>query len=103
MTLVTDNLDLEVALQRLQREHDTIGRLLSSLKSYRLEPKNYDCFVLLQDIRHNLTSLFWDQKFTIKHEPKTNDNRLLERLKILFTRFKQVEQQVASYLLRMGG
>lgn len=103
MSVAEANVGFEAVLLRLQREHKTVARLLIKMKSYRMEPKSYDCFLLMQELKNDLTALYWDQKLTMDNTSATTvENQLTQKAKSFSIRFSRIEQKVAEYLLKVA-
>ena len=94
---------LDAVQRRLERENISVVRLLNKIKSYRLEPKDYSCFQLMQQIKRELFELMTSQENTLdKIVVRTTPLEMIfEDAESLSLRFKNVEQKIAEYLLRM--
>jgi len=94
--------DAETLKLRLERNQKAVSRLLFKLRSYRLEPKNYECFQLQQQIQTELASLYEDQKSTLQlytYGLGLNDDFAITA-DTLFTRYETAEKRIAEYLLK---
>ena len=93
----------ESSILKLQREHKTVVRWLTSLKSYKLEPRNYECFVLCQELRNDLTALYWDQKLAIDQTSSLqNKSHFSKKVTQFSERYRELEIMVRNYLIKVG-
>ena len=53
--------DLEQLILRLERNHQCVLRMTKALNSYRYEPKNYECFIKLRELKSAFSRLAQDQ------------------------------------------
>ncbi len=93
--------DIESGLIRLQREHKTVTRLLTNIKSYKMEPKNYDCFMLMQQLKNNLMALYWDQRSFLDSAHALDEKETQRKLTVFCRQFKKIEEHFADYLYKI--
>lgn len=105
MTTTTENFTpIETLKVRVERDHKSVSRLLLKLRSYRFEPKDYECFQLFQRIKTDLISLSEDQVKSIDDLKKQQviSESFKGEIEGLLQRFKQVEQRLAEYLVKLA-
>ncbi|NKI32359.1 hypothetical protein [Croceivirga thetidis] len=89
--------------RRLERESEAVSRLLKKTTSYRFEPKDYSCFQLLQQLRIELEELSNQQQIALtEYNSKGSiaDSDIAD-IEELSSRFKELETNMATYLLRV--
>lgn len=103
MTATDTTKDFEQLLVRLERNHTCVLRLTQNLNSYRYEPKNYECFVKLRELRTGFSKLAEEQKmllYSIKHH--TMDFEVaLDQVEKSIKKSNGLEQGMAAYLLEL--
>ena len=97
--------DLDQLVVRLERNHQCVLRQIQKMNSYRYEPKDYECFIRLRDLRLNLQELSENQikLFDTLHENTLELNQAVKLVEDVLNRFKQLETELASYLLDTRG
>ena len=96
--------DLDQLVVRLERNHRCVLRQLQNINSYRYEPKDYECFVRLQDLRAGIKQLAEDQMllFDRLQRKAFSLEEAIQKVNDLLARFKILESELASYLLDRG-
>ena len=97
--------DLDQLVVRLERNHQCVLRQIQKMNSYRYEPKDYECFIRLRDLRSNLKELSKDQ-MQLFDKLQRNVYELNEASQLVedtLQRFKNIESALASYLLDTRG
>ena len=86
---------------RLERNHKCVLRLARKLNSYKYEPRNYDCFIRLRDLRAGLTALGNDQMqlFDAMQHRNLSFDDAEKQLNLLMHRYQQLESDMAGYIL----
>ncbi len=101
MTTTGTKKDLEQLVIRLERNHESVLRLRNKMNSYRYEPKDYECFIKLRNLRSNIKELIRDERLLIDQlkgeaiEFKES-NALIDTI---LMRYKQLDADIAGYLL----
>lgn len=90
---------------RLERNHQCVLRQIQNMNSYRFEPKDYECFVRLHDLKINFKQLEQDQVllFDKLHHNTHKVTKATELVEEILERFKKIESELASYLLDTRG
>ena len=92
---------LEGQKVRLERNHQSVLRLLEQMNSYRYEPRSYEGFVRLQDIRMGLRALAAEQRLlleTIQGALEDGETAQVKAEKCIGT-FRALEKDIAAYRL----
>lgn len=95
--------DFEQLVFRLERNHKCVLRLSKSLDSYKYEPKNYDCFIKLRELKNSFSDLAKQQMTlfdAIQHQT-IKFKIAVERVDHSIERFQQLEKGMAEYLLTL--
>ncbi|MDT0607624.1 hypothetical protein [Croceitalea rosinachiae] len=105
MTTVGAIKDLDQLVVRLERNHRCVLRQINKMNSYRFEPKDYECFIRLRDLRLSLKQLSQDQMnlFDQLQRNTYQFNEATELVEEVLQRFKKIEGELASYLLDTKG
>lgn len=93
--------DFDQLVIRLERNHKWVLRLARKLNSYKYEPRNYECFIRLRDLRSGFNELAQDQMVLfdeIQHRNLIFENAE-KKIDTLLHRFHQLENDMASYIL----
>ena len=92
---------LDDMMLRLERNHKSTLRLQGIVKSYRYEPKNYECFLIIRRLRTNLDQLTLDQKTLIDQlkEQSVDVKESHTLIDAMLLRYKQLDSEIAGYLL----
>jgi len=61
VTTTESKIELEQLIFRLERNHRCVLRTRKNLNSYRYEPKDYECFVKLRDLKTAFSKLAKNQ------------------------------------------
>ncbi len=88
-------------LIRMERNHTAMHRLLQKLSSYTCEPNNKSCFEKLYELRQDFKS-FSDRQLkltSLLKAKKDIDENLNREVEYHLKSFKQLESDMASYLL----
>lgn len=105
MTAIGTIKDLDQLVVRLERNHERVLRQINNMKSYRFEPKDYECFVRLRDLKSSYNELAQDQ-IKLFDQLQRNTYELPEAVELVedvLQRFKQIESVLAGYLLDTKG
>ena len=88
---------------RLERNHQCVLRLAKNLNSYRYEPKDYECFVRLRDLKTSFTALAKKQMLLFDEIQYKNlpFPQITERVEATIKEFHRLEKDMASYLLQL--
>ena len=101
MTSTQPKLDFEQLVFRLERNHKCVLRLEKNLNSYKYEPKNYECFVKLRELKTAFSKLAKKQMVLFDeiqhHSLQFND--ALERVENSIKQYHKLEKGLATYLL----
>ena len=92
---------LDELMLRLERNHKSTLRLQGIANSYRYEPKNYECFLIIRRLRTNLNQLIQDQ-ITLIDQFKEQSIGVKEShtlIDAMLLRYKQLDSEIAGYLL----
>jgi len=106
MTTTTKGIkDLDQLVVRLERNHKSVLRQIKKMNSYRYEPKDYECFIRLRDIRLNLKQLAESQMdlFDNLQRNRYDFDDATERVEELLLRFKESESELVRYLIDTKG
>ena len=92
-------------LIRLKRNHKNLLCLNSKMNSYRYEPKNYECFIRLRDLRQRLNEMVTAQTNLIDRISQKNIDGKAAIAMVLsaIKDYQQLDGEVASYLLDNRG
>lgn len=98
------SIQIDVFRRRLERENQTVLRFLRKVRSYRFEPKDYNCFRLLQQLRTELKELSIEQSNMLDTFSSSSSfgGTILEEMQKLSKRHKELEKKMADYLLRFS-
>lgn len=103
MTTTQPKLDFEQLTLRLERNHRCVLRLAKNLNSYRYEPKNYDCFTKLRELKSSFSNLAEQQMELfdkIQHHLLTFE--VAEKaVDLSIKRYHELEKGMAKYLLEL--
>ncbi|TKD66005.1 hypothetical protein [Flavobacterium sp. ASW18X] len=93
--------DTDQLVMRLERNHRCVLRMVRKLNSYQFEPKNYDGFVKLQDIKSGFENLAKEQMLLFNELQNQNLHfyPALDKVKASLKKFNVLEQKVAAYIL----
>lgn len=105
MTLQKQTYQLEECIMRLERSHRCVLRQLKHMNSYRYEPKDYEGFIRLRELKAALKELAQNQtsvldKLQGKDQSSEDGLQLVEQLQ---DKFRELESYLASYLLDTKG
>ncbi|WP_350285773.1 hypothetical protein [uncultured Croceitalea sp.] len=97
--------DLEQMILRLERNHKCVLRLRSKINSYHYEPKDYECFIRLRNLRFDLKELSEDQMelFDILQRNHFTTEEATLQVNAMLVRYQELDKQIASYLLATKG
>ncbi|MEX0314840.1 MAG: hypothetical protein AB3N18_11725 [Allomuricauda sp.] len=92
---------IQEALIRLERNHNTVKSFTKKLNSYTCEPNNSSCFEKFYDLKRNFQVFNVHQnRISALIKEKTMHFEMLDKeIKMQLKRFKQLEADIASYLL----
>ena len=92
---------IQEALIRLERNNNTVRSFAKKLNSYTCEPNNSSCFEKFYNLKRNfqLFNAHQNRISALIKEKTTHYKRLDEEVKMQLKRFKQLEADIASYLL----
>ncbi|MEM6542342.1 MAG: hypothetical protein AAF634_14360 [Bacteroidota bacterium] len=93
--------DFDQLVIHLERNHTCVLRLTHKLASYKYEPRNYECFIQLRDLRSGLQVLAEDQMQlfdSIQHRDTSLENARKDINRIL-RRFRELESVMTAYIL----
>ncbi|MDC6364727.1 MULTISPECIES: hypothetical protein [Flavobacteriaceae] len=95
---------LQDLLVRMERNHNVVQRLSKKLNSYTYEPKNHSCFEKLYDLKLNFKMFMGHQNRIMEQLrlKKGESKTLVEEIKLHIERFKELEKEIAAYLLNIG-
>lgn len=101
MTTTASKIDFERLIFRLERNHRCVLRLAKNLNSYKYEPKNYECFARLRELKADFSNLadkqmaLFDQ---IQHHSLTFEDAT-EKVEDSIKQYHELEKEMAEYLL----
>jgi hypothetical protein len=101
MTTVRSKFDFEQLSLRLERNHQCVLRLSKNLNSYTYEPKNYECFTRLRELKSAFSDLAEKQKELfdkMQHQLVTIDVAR-EAVEQSIEHYHKLEKGMAKYLL----
>lgn len=106
MNDVTENStgQIQKLLIRMERNNNIIQRLSKKLNSYTCEPNNSYCFEKFYDLKHSFKTFSGQQNQImqlLKQKQGIADN-LRKDIQLHLNRFKQLEKDMAAYLLDMN-
>lgn len=103
-TLEHNTYDLQDLLVRMERNYNVIQRLSKKLNSYTYEPKNHSCFEKLYDLKLNFKMFMGHQNRIVEQLKlkKEESDALVDEIKLHIERFKELEKEIAAYLLDIG-
>ena len=92
--------DFDQLVIRLERNHRCVLRLVRKLTSYKYEPRNYECFIQLRDLRHGFQKLGQDQMklFDRMQHREVSFKTAENDVNLLFGRFRELERDTAAYI-----
>lgn len=103
MNNVTENSTdhIQELLIRMDRNNNIIQRLSKKLNSYTCEPNNSSCFEKLYDLKHSFKVFTSQQKqiMELLKQKKGFAKSLQKDIQLHLDRFKQLEQDMAAYIL----
>jgi hypothetical protein len=103
VTTTASKLDFEQLILRLERNHQCVLRLSKNLNSYTYEPKNYDCFTRLRELKTSFSDLASKQMELfdkIQHSALTFDVAQ-EAVEQSIKQYRALEKGMAKYLLEL--
>ncbi|MEM1259873.1 MAG: hypothetical protein AAGC45_04605 [Bacteroidota bacterium] len=101
MTTTESKLNFERLIFRLERNHRCVLRLAKNLNSYKYEPKNYECFARLSELKAAFSVLakkqmaLFDQ---IQHHSLPFGDAT-EKVEDSIKQYHGLEKKMAEYLL----
>ncbi len=96
-------IDFEQLIVRLERNHRSVLRHAKDLNSYRFEPKNYECFTKLRELKAAFSILgkaqmsLFDQ---IQHKLVSID-KASQQVEESIREYQRLEKRLAEYLLSL--
>lgn len=93
---------IQELLVRMERNNKLIQRLAEKLSSYTCEPHDHSCFERLYELKRSFRRYTTDQKHImdrLKQKTKQIPEDLDKEIEHHFEHFKQLEKDMASYLL----
>ncbi|WP_343486269.1 hypothetical protein [Allomuricauda sp. d1] len=92
------------SIMKLERHQRSIFKYLEKLKSYRCEPTDYSCFIMVRKLKDGLTSLALDQKLLLDIVRDKSNFKLEQARKIesCEKRYHQLEVDMAAYLSQIN-
>ena len=95
---------IQELLIKIERNNNIIQRLSKKLNSYTCEPHNSSCFEKMYDLKHNIKVFSGQQNQIMRllNQKKGMAENLNKELQLHLERFKQLESDVAAYLLDMN-
>ncbi|MBT8187547.1 MAG: hypothetical protein HKP38_00650 [Croceitalea sp.] len=92
---------LDQLVIRLERNHQCILRMAKKLSSYRYEPKNYEGFIKLRELRMGFKALIDDHRlaFEALNRKALEKYEAHDRVNALLTRYQDLEKEMAAYIL----
>lgn len=95
--------DTDQLVIRLERNHRCVLRMVRKLNTYQFEPKSYDGFVKLRDIKSGFENLAKEQMllFNELQNQSLKFKPALDKVKSSLKKFNVLEQKVAAYILDM--
>ena len=103
MTATESKLDFEQLVFRLERNHKCVLRLAKNLNSYKYEPKNYECFTKLRELKTSFSNLAEKQMElfdSIQHHLLTFEVAK-NAVDLSIKRYHELEKGMAKYLLEL--
>ncbi len=97
---ITDKLDSNACLLRMERNHRDLAQLSKKLNSYICEPRTYTLFERIEILRNRLERLKDNNSeimASLKGHKKNLGNQV-ERIKQQFMEFRELEKCVAEYM-----
>lgn len=104
MVTSTDTVkDFEQLIVRLERNHQCVLRLSKNLNSYKYEPRNYECFVELRELKSSFADLALQQRtlFDAIQNQSLKFSEAIKRVDESISQFQRLEQVMAKYLLSL--
>lgn len=101
MTTTEPTLDFEKLIFRLERNHKCVLRLAKKLNSYTYEPKNYECFIKLRELKTGFSMLAQKQMVLfdqIQHNALQFKDAS-EKVENSIQQYHELEKGMAEYLL----
>ena len=101
MTTTEPKLDFEQLILRLERNHKCVLHLTKNLNSYKYEPKNYECFTKLRELK-TAFSLLAEKQMVLFDEIQHNSlqfNDAVEKVENSIKQYHELEKGMAEYLL----
>ncbi|WP_420601816.1 hypothetical protein [Flagellimonas sp.] len=85
----------------MERNNNIIQRLSKKLNSYTCEPNNSSCFEKLYELRRGFKVFTAQQNqiMSLIKQKRASSKKLKEDIKLHLDRFKQLEKEIAAYLL----
>ena len=100
--LENNTYQIQELLVRMERNNKLIQRLAKKICSYTCEPHDYSCFEKLYEIKRSFKEFTNDQKRitdSLKEKTGQTTEGLDDEIEHHFAHFKQLEKDIASYLL----
>ena len=101
MASTESKLDFEQLIFRLERNHRCVIRLAKNLNSYKYEPKNYECFTKLRNLKTAFSILAKKQMVLFDeiqhHSLQFHD--AFEKVEDSIKQYHKLEKDIAKYLL----
>lgn len=101
MTATESKLNFERLILRLERNHRCVLRLAKNLNSYKYEPKNYECFSRLRELKAAFSVLAKGQMALfdeLQHGPLQFTDAV-EKVEDSIKQYHGLEKEMAEYLL----
>ncbi len=101
MTTAETKFDFEQLILRLERNHQCVLRLSRNLNSYKYEPRNYDCFTRLRELKSSFAALAKKQMalFDKIQSQSLSFDKAVQNVNSSIQDFHNLEKQMAAYLL----
>lgn len=100
--LENNTYQIQELLVRMERNNKLIQRLSKKLGSYTCEPHDYSCFEKLYELKRSFKEYTGDQKRimdSLKEKMGQTTEDLGDEIEHHFAHFKQLEKDIAAYLL----
>ncbi|MCR9263012.1 MAG: hypothetical protein NXH86_02585 [Flavobacteriaceae bacterium] len=100
--LENNTYQIQELLVRMERNNKLIQRLAQKLGSYTCEPHDYSCFEKLYELKRSFKEYTNDQKRimdSLKQKKGQSTEDLDGEIEHHFAHFKQLEKDIAAYLL----
>lgn len=103
MPITESKKDFEQLIFRLERNHQCVLRTKNDLNSYRFEPKNYECYKKLQELKGGFSKLAENQLVLfdkIQHQSLQFDVAM-KKVEESLGKYHELEKIMKAYQLEL--